>query len=321
MGIVYEATQDYPNRRVALKMIRSNAMATDVELERFRTEVDAIALLDHPNIIPVYESGVHAGCHFFTMKLVAGQSLSYSVESMRERPREIASLMMKIARAVQHAHQRGILHRDLKPGNILMDTETEPLVADFGLAKIAANDSSLTRTSLVIGTPSYMAPEQATDERGEVTILSDVYSLGAILYELLTGRPPFKGANSYETIRQVVHEDPKPPATVFPGADRELSTIAIKCLEKEPARRYPSADALADDLERWIEGRPIVARSHTRLERAFKWVRRHPTAAVASAIGGTATLLGTLVAFYIAFRLYEASIEKSLNEKIGRVLG
>src|SRR5262245_11509861 len=293
MGVVYKARQLSLNRTVALKMILAGTYATPAAVARFRAEAEAAAGLDHPNVLPIYEVGEHAGHQFFSMKLVNGPSLS---DWPTESPRMYVRRLVQIVRAVHYAHQRGILHRDLKPSNILLDADGTPYVTDFGLAKKVDADDSSTGTGAVVGTPAYMAPEQARGQKG-LTLAADVYGLGAVLHELLTGRPPFKGDTALDTLRQVTDREPDHPQRWNPPADRDLSVIALKCLEKDPARRYPSAAALADDLDRWQSGEPIEARPAGPVERARKWARRNPLAAALAGLGAFAAvaILGLLV--------------------------
>lgn len=283
MGVVYRARQVSLNRPVALKMILSGELASTDDIRRFRLEAEAAANLDHPHIVPIYEIGDHNGQHYFSMKLIEGRSLRDEMGSFSGNVRGAVKLLAQVARAVHHAHQRGVLHRDLKPGNILIDAEGEPHVTDFGLAKRVEGDSDLTKSGAIVGTPSYMAPEQAAADK-VLTTAADVYSLGAILYEVLAGQTPFRGGTPLETLLQVMSQEPKSPRTINRSIDRDLETICLKCLEKESQRRYDSAAALADDLDRYLRGEPIAARSITTIERGWRWCRRNEALAATIAI-------------------------------------
>ncbi len=284
MGVVFKARQVSLNRVVALKMILAGQLATAVDVQRFKHEAEAAANLDHANIVPIYEVGENAGRHYFSMKLIDGGCLSGASEHVRWQRKAAVQLVAKVARAVHYAHQRGILHRDLKPANILLDKAGEPHVTDFGLAKRVTGDSGITQSGAIVGTPSYMAPEQAAAKKGLTTAV-DVYSLGAILYELLTARPPFRGATPLDTLLQVMDKEPTRPRAIDKTIDRDLETIVLKCLAKAPAQRYASAEALADELERWLRGESILARRARLPVRLWRWCRRHPWPALTSAAG------------------------------------
>ena len=278
-GVVFRARQKSLNRIVALKVIGLGQWATQSHLKRFRLEAEAAASLDHPCIVPIYEVGERDGQCYFSMKFVEGGQLDEVVKDAPMSIRHAVELIAKMARTVNYAHEHGILHRDIKPGNILRDAKGEPQLTDFGLARLVESESTVTRTLEVLGTPSYMAPEQAAGNNTKVTSATDVYGLGAVLYQLLTGHPPFAGGTTYETTKLLLETEPRPPRLWNPKVDRDLSTICLKCLEKDPPRRYSSALALAEDLERWLRHEPIQARRTGVLARGKKWLQRNPTAA------------------------------------------
>ena len=334
MGVVYQARQLSLHRTLALKVIAPEQVASPKAAERFRTEAETAANLDHPHIVPLYDSGECDGQHYFTMKLIEGQSLAQALADgqTKERetwkhlqelpspptqaptlplaypseprptrfdPNQAASLLAKVADAVHYAHQHGILHRDLKPGNILIDSAGEPYVTDFGLAKLVQSDSSLTLSGEVLGTPAYMAPEQAAGKAKQMTTAADIYSLGAILYELLTGRTPFRGETPVETLHALLHTEPEAPRSLNRVVPRDLETICLKCLEKEPARRYTSAQALAEDLRRFIGGETVQARPIGPVGKGWRWCRRKP------ALAATLLLLQIVLALGLAGILWE----------------
>ena len=279
MGVVYQARQHQLNRLVALKMIRAGIQARPEELDRFRLEAEAVARLHHANIVQIYDIGEVAGLPFVALELLEGGSLADRLAGTPHPGRQAAELMVTLARAVHAAHQAGIVHRDLKPSNVLFDRDGIPKIVDFGLAKRLEVKEGPTQTGQVMGTPSYMAPEQARGQIREVGPATDVYALGAILYEMLTGRPPFKGTTPEETVWQVIHEEPVPPSRLLSRVPRDMETICLKCLAKEPPKRYASAEALADDLCRYLVGQTILARRTPFWERGLKWARRRPLAA------------------------------------------
>jgi len=299
MGIVYKAHQVSLNREVALKMIRAVRLASADDRRRFQNEAEAVARLDHPNIVPIFEVGQYEDQQYFSMKLIAGESLDQLLKDYTTDPRSAAQLMAVTAAAIHHAHQRGILHRDLKPANILVDSEGQPHVTDFGLAKRVEGDSELTQTGAILGTPAYMAPEQTSGKRGAVTTATDVYGLGAILYALLAGRAPFGGTTALDTLEQVRERLPDPPRKLNPRVPRDLEVICLKCLEKDPRRRYASADALAEDSRRWLAGEPIFARPVSNAARLWMWCRRNPIVA-----GATSLVAASLVVVAVLSLLY-----------------
>src|SRR6476646_5045412 len=282
-GVVYRARQKSLNRTVALKVIGLGHWATEAHLKRFRREAEAAASLEHSGIVPIYEVGEHDGSCYFSMKFVEGGQLDELVKREPMPIKRAADLIAKVARTVHYAHEHRILHRDIKPGNILLDQKGEPHLTDFGLARLVETESTVTRTLEVLGTPSYMAPEQATGNNAQLTAATDVYGLGAVFYQLLTGHPPFAGGTTYETIKLLLDTEPRQPRLWNSKIDRDLSTICLKCLEKDPKRRYPSALALAEDLDRWLKHEPIQARHTGVFTRGRKWVRRNPTSALLAA--------------------------------------
>jgi serine/threonine protein kinase/predicted Zn-dependent protease len=278
-GVVYRARQKGLNRIVALKVIGLAHWATEAHVKRFRMEAEAAAHLDDPGIVPIYEIGERDGACYFSMKLIEGGQLDKMIGSEPMPGRKAAELMAKLAHTLHHAHQNGVLHRDVKPGNILLDAKGEPHLTDFGLARLVETESTVTRTLEVLGTPSYMAPEQAAGNNAAITSATDVYGLGAVLYQLLTGHPPFAGGTTYETVRMVLETQPRQPRLCNPKVDRDLETICLKCLEKEPAKRYASAQALAEELERFLRDEPIRSRRSSRLNHAWRWCKRKPLVA------------------------------------------
>jgi serine/threonine protein kinase len=297
MGVVYQARQIALKRIVALKMILAGAHAGTQELARFRTEAEAVAQLQHPNIVQIYEVGEQNGLPYFSLEFVAGGSLAQKLQGTPQPARAAAAFVEKLARAVHAAHEHGIIHRDLKPANVLLqivetgprsavcDLQTAiPKITDFGLAKRLDAGEGPTQSGSLLGTPSYMAPEQATGQTHAVGVPADVYALGAILYELLTGRPPFKAATPLETVLQVRAAEPVPPTRLQPRLPYDVETICLKCLRKEPSRRYGSARELADDLQRFLDGVAITARPVSWWERTVKWARRRPAVAALVAV-------------------------------------
>jgi serine/threonine protein kinase len=278
-GAVYRARQKSLNRTVALKVIGVGRWATETHLRRFRLEAEAAAGLNHPSIVPIHEIGERDGYCYFSMNLIEGGQLDEVLAREAIPIRRAVELVAKLARTVHYAHEHGILHRDIKPGNILIDAEGEPHLTDFGLARLVQSESNVTRTTDMLGTPSYMAPEQARSGNEVFTRGTDIYGLGAVLYQLLTGHPPFAGGTTYETIKLLLDTEPRPPPLWNPKVDRDLSTICLKCLEKDSQRRYSSALALAEDLERWLRREPIQARPIGVISRGKKWLQRNPTIA------------------------------------------
>jgi eukaryotic-like serine/threonine-protein kinase len=315
MGIVYKARQISLNRTVALKLIRSGVLAGDDELRRFQNEAEAIAMLDHPGIVPAYEVGEHEGRRYLSMKLIEGDSLASGIARYIDDPRATARLVAEAAEAVAHAHQRGILHRDLKPANLLIDPDGHPHVTDFGLAKRLVEDVEHTQSGAILGTPAYMSPEQAAGRRGSITTATDVYGLGAVLYALLAGKAPFEGDSVVDMLRAVKEQPPKPPSRSNARVPRDLETICLKCLEKDPRRRYPTSQALADDLHNWLDHRPITARRVGAVERAWLWSRRRP--ALAGLLAALVLALAGATGLSIAYARQQA--ERARSERLLRM--
>lgn len=312
MGVVYKARQKRLNRTVALKMILAGNLASSVEIKRFYTEAEAAAALDHSGIVPIYEIGEQAGQHFFSMAYIDGESLNERLKAGPLASRDAAELILAIAEAVQYAHARGIVHRDLKPHNILLDGTGKPKVTDFGLAKRLDSDGGMTSTGDILGTPSYMAPEQALGKLSAIGPHTDVYALGAILYAALTGRPPFQAATLPETLRQVSEQEPVSPKLLNAATPQDLETISLKCLQKEPAKRYASAQELADDLARYLRGEPILARPVSQTERLLRWCKRNP---IVAGLTGTVAILLLVVAIassVVAARMSQLAENESI---------
>ncbi len=319
MGIVYKARHLALDRVVALKMILRGALADQDAVERFRIEAQAVARLRHPNIVQIFEVGEYAGQPYFSLEYLEGGSLHQKLQGAPQAPRDAAKLLEMLARAVHHAHEQHIVHRDLKPANVLLTADGTPKVTDFGLAKrIEEQDQNRTAAEVVLGTPTYMAPEQASGKTRNVGPPADVYSLGAILYDLLTGRPPLRGTTVMDTLQLVQTTEPVPPRRLQPKVPADLQTICLKCLEKDPRRRYASAEALADDLHRFLEGRPIEARAVGWAERTWKWARRRPAEALL-ALACVAGLIG-LVAALAVFAGQQADLAHAAEarEKLAR---
>jgi hypothetical protein len=298
MGVVYKARQVSLNRVAAHKMILAGQLAGRDEVTRFRLEAEAAATQDHPGNVPIYEIGEHDCQPFFSLKLLEGGSLAALIPKLKDDPREAARLVSLVARAVHHAHQRGILHRDLKPGNILLDRDGSPHVVDFGLVRRSQAGSGMTQTGAIVGTPGYMPPEQASGRKDQ-TVTADVYSLGAILYECLTGRPPFRGEKPIETVMQLLEREPERPRAINPKIDADLEAVVLRCLEKERTRRYSSAEGLADDLERWLRGEPVSARAVSGPMRVWRWLRQRPRVIVGLVFGYSSAILLPLAGYFM----------------------
>jgi formylglycine-generating enzyme required for sulfatase activity len=317
MGVVYKARHVALNRLVALKMVLAGAHADGDDLARFRTEAEAVAALQHPHVVQIFEVGTHDGRPYLSLEYVEGGSLAQQLAGAPQPPARAAALVETLARAVHFAHQRGIVHRDLKPANVLLTADGTPKVTDFGLAKRLEGTAGQTQSGALIGTPSYMGPEQAGGRSKEVSPATDVYALGAILYECLTGRPPFKAPTAAETLVQVLHGEPVPPRQLQSGTPRDLETICLKCLEKDPVRRYAGAADLADDLRRFQADEPIVARPVGPLGRAAKWARRRPAVAASLAVAVVSLLGGTVAStgFAVVAGERAAQLERSRRDR------
>lgn len=325
MGVVYKARDVRLKRTVALKVILAGGHAGEVELKRFQTEAEAVARLKHQNIVQVYEVGEHEGLPFLALEYCAEGCLENRIEAEPLSPRESADLAVCLADAMEHAHRAGIIHRDLKPGNVLFDADSTPKITDFGLAKKLDEEDSHTRTGMIMGSVGYMSPEQASGQAREATPAADIYALGAILYRLLAGQPPFQGSSVVESIQMVISGDPVSVRRLKPSCPRDLETICLKCLEKQPANRYASAAELAADLRRFLSGEPIQARPATPIEQIVSWARRNPlptTVAVVSVLM-LAVLASTLT--WMAYRNYHAmqtiqERDMHVQELRGRIL-
>jgi tetratricopeptide (TPR) repeat protein/tRNA A-37 threonylcarbamoyl transferase component Bud32 len=319
MGIVYKARQLHLNRIVAVKMLLRDRVHRTEELIRFHTEAEAAARLQHPNIVQIFEVGEADGQPFLVLEFIDGQSLERRLRQAPLPPREAAGLVQTVARALHHAHERNIVHRDLKPSNVLLDAAGTPRIADFGLARKLEDTEGLTPSGAVLGTPSYMAPEQAQGNTRSVGPLADLYACGALLYDLLTGRPPFKADTVVDTLLQVIHDEPVRPSRLQPKVPHDLETIVLTCLRKEPHKRYASAEALADDLGRFLDGKPIRARPVGLVERAVRWARRQPAQAALVAVVACGILLllgaGLWYADHERRRAEEAQLQRDIAEQ------
>ena len=312
MGVVFRARQVKLDRQVALKMILTGKLAGDSDVQRFYSEASSAAALEHPGVVPVYEVGEQNGQHFFSMGFIEGESLAAMIARNPLSPTRSANMLKKITEAMVYAHAEGVIHRDLKPANVLLDKRRNPHISDFGLAKKTTSGSQLTVTGQIIGTPSYMPPEQASGETNLIGPAADIYSLGAILYCCLTGRPPFQAANPMETLRQVVERDPVSPRQLNSQIDQDLDTICLKCLEKDPQRRYATAQDLVDELERFLNGEPIKARPISALDRSLRWCRRNP---VVSTLTATLFLTFIIGMAGITWKWREANFQQQQAEE------
>jgi WD40 repeat protein len=310
MGVVYKAHQISPSRLVALKMILGGTHASTGDLGRFRLEAEAVARLHHPNLVPVFEVGAHQGFPYFSMEYVEGPSLEEHIDGRPQPPRQAAALVETVARTIEAVHRQGVIHRDLKPANIMLGPDGSPRVTDFGLAKELGRSSGATSTGRILGTPSYMAPEQATGHSKDVGPATDVYGLGTILYEMLTGHPPFCAETAWDTIQMVTKADPVPPRRLQPTVPRDLETICLTCLNKSPQGRYPSAAALADDLHNFLEDEPIRARPIGLVGQVIKWARRRKAVAALLVVSFLA-----LVTFMVTHAIYDRNLAQALDRE------
>jgi serine/threonine protein kinase len=326
MGVVYQARHTKLNRIVALKMILAGTHASASEMQRFLKEAESVAAMQHVNIVQIFETGQHHGLPYFTLEFVDGGTLASKARERSLLPKEAGQLVEHLARGMAYAHGKGIVHRDLKPENVLLVADGTPKIADFGLAKrleastaenggIGSPGDELTHSGAVMGTPSYMAPEQAAGQK-EVGPLADVYALGAILYRLLTGRPPFTGATSLDTMYQLLHQEPVPPRLLQPKVPLDLETICLKCLHKEPAKRYASAQALADDLRRFLASEPILARPVSAPERSWRWCKRNPRVALLSGAIALLLVVSLAIVSTLAYKLYREKENAQANERV-----
>ena len=290
MGVVYKARHRRLNRTVALKMILGGRFSSADDIQRFQMEAEAAARLDHSGIVSIYDIGEYEGQAYFAMKYVEGGSLADRMSELQSDPQAAARLIAAVARSVHHGHQRGVLHRDLKPANILLDDDGDPLVTDYGLAKSTGDESNITKTGAVVGTPSYMSPEQAAGH-SNLSTATDVYSIGAILYELITGRPPHKEDTPMKTVMSVIHEVPPTPSSINRAADRDLELICLKCLERDPDERYPNAAGVAEDLEAWLSGGRLSVQPPSLLAVTRQWLKQNRNVAYSAAAMSFGALL------------------------------
>jgi serine/threonine protein kinase len=319
MGVVFKARQQKLNRVVALKMILAGRLADASDVNRFQREAQAAGRLKHSNIVPVHEIGEHDGRHYFTMDFVEGRSLAEAIREEALTPQVAAEIVRTVAQAVQYAHQQGTVHRDLKPANVLLNSDGQPQITDFGLAKLLESVDEETRAQLtasgqVLGTPSYMAPEQASGKQDQVGAATDIYSLGAILYTSLTGRAPFVADSPVNTLLQVMREEPVSPRALNPSVPKDLETICLKCLSKEPHKRYGTAQELANDLDRFLDGRPVAARPIGVPGKTWRWAQRNRSIAALTALSIALLLTGTAVSTFFALK-FETQLRRETQAR------